>query len=63
MRSAEVRVIGSDRVRYSVYEGGKLYILNTDYDMPVSVRIEAYGKTAALTLDSLELRTVDLGEI
>ena len=59
-RECDIKVIGSDRVRYSVYEGNKLYLLNTDYDMPVKVKI-LYGQNdMTIELDSLELRSVQL---
>lgn len=59
-RNCDVQVLGSDRVRYSVYEGDKVYLLNTDYDMPVIVKL-VYGEDSqTITLDPLELRTVQL---
>lgn len=51
---------GSDRVRYSVYEGGKLYLLNTDYDMPITVKVISGGKEQTVTLESLELKVLQI---
>ena len=55
-RSCDIKVIGSDRVRYTVYEGDKIYLLNTDYDMPVIIKVCKGEREETLTLDSLELR-------
>ena len=59
-RNCEIQVIASDRLRWSVYEGNKLYLLNTDYDLPIAVKILHQGQELTLTLDALELRTVQL---
>jgi hypothetical protein len=59
-RGCEVKVTGSDKVRYAVYEGNKMYLLNTDYDMPASVKITFNGKEQIVTLDSLELKAIEL---
>ena len=32
-RECDIKLIGNDRVRYAVYEGKRIYLLNTDYDM------------------------------
>lgn len=58
-RQSDIKVIGSDRVRWSVYEGDKIYILNTDYDMPVTVKVIKGKAAKTITIDSLELRTVE----
>ena len=58
-RTCDVQVIGSDRVRYAVYEGGKMYLLNTDYDLPVIVKVIRGGKEEMLTLDALELKILE----
>jgi hypothetical protein len=57
---AEVKVKGPDSLRYTVYPTGDLYLLNTDYDMPILVRVIADGKTTDITLDSLELKHIKL---
>lgn len=59
-RNCDIKVIGSDRVRYTVYEGDKLYLLNTDYDMPVIVKVIKGDAETTVTLDSLELKTIQL---
>ena len=35
-RNCNIKVIGSDRVRYAVYDGGKMYILNTCRNLHIS---------------------------
>jgi hypothetical protein len=62
-RNCEIKVTASDRLRYSVYEDGKIYLLNTDYDLPISVKIEYQGMVELFTLNSLELRIIDLNNI
>ena len=57
---ATVKVKGPDSLRYTVYDSGDIYLLNTDYDMPILVRIIADGKTTDVTLDSLELKHIKL---
>jgi len=56
-----LRVLSSDRLRYAVYEGNKIYLLNTDYDLPITVKI-MYGdgdsRVKEITLDPLELKAV-----
>ena len=59
-RSCEVKVICSDRVRYSVYEGGKVYLLNTDYDLPATAKVISGEREQTVTLEPLELKTVYL---
>lgn len=59
-RNCDIQVIGSDRVRYSVYEGDKMYLLNTDYDLPVTIKVVKDGTEQLVTLESLELKTLQL---
>lgn len=59
-RDCEIRVLASDRLRYAVYEGNKVYLLNTDYDMPIVARITFDGKTQDITLEPMELKAVQL---
>lgn len=61
-RCADIQVLSSDRLRYAVYEGNKIYLLNTDYDLPITVKILVKGsnKTLDLTLDPLELKAIEL---
>jgi len=59
-RSCDIQVIGSERLRYAVYEGNKMYLLNTDYDMPITVKILSGEKEYTITLDSLEMKTLEV---
>lgn len=58
-RRCEVQVLCGDRVRWAAYEGGKLYMLNTDYDLPAPVKILRCGREQTLTLQPMELRAVE----
>lgn len=57
-RSCDIKVYGSDKLRFAVYEGGKIYLLNTDYDSNIEVTIERNGKQSTYTLEPCELRII-----
>lgn len=57
-RECDVRVYAPDSVRFSVYAGNKVYLLNTDYDNAAAVKIEINGKVTQTTLQPCELKTV-----
>ena len=57
-RSAALKVLASDKVRFSVYEEGDVYLLNTDFDVPAFARIEKDGKTTEITLAPTEIKHV-----
>lgn len=59
-RNSEIKVIASDKLRYTVYDGGKMYLLNTDYDLPITVKIIYGEKEILVNLDSLEMKTLQL---
>lgn len=59
-RNCRIKVIGSDRIRYTVYRNERIYLLNTDYDMPVTVKIINGEREMIVTLESLELKAVPL---
>ena len=59
-RTADIQVLGSDRLRWAVYERDKLYLLNTDYDMPITVKIIKGNIEKDVTLDSLELKSINI---
>ena len=58
-RNSDVRVLGSDRLRWAQYPGGKLYLLNTDFDLPITVKCIRDEREECVTLNPLELRTVE----
>ena len=41
-RNAHIKVYGADSLRFSVYEGDKVYLLNTDFDNSIFATID-YG--------------------
>jgi len=53
-------VLGGDRLRWSVYEGNIVYLLNTDYDVPVTAKITDGSLTRTVTLQPLELKRVEM---
>jgi hypothetical protein len=59
-RACDLKVISNGALRYAVYEGGKMYLLNTDYDLPISVKITYGDKTETLTIEPLEMKTYQL---
>ena len=59
-RECDIKVISSDRLRYSVYEGDKIYLLNTDYDLPIQVKIIKGDAEQVVTLEPLELKTLQV---
>lgn len=61
-RECDIRVLGSDRLRYSVYgdeNSGKMYLLNTDFDLPITVKVIRKGVEELITVKSLELKTLE----
>ncbi len=57
-RAADVKVLANDKVRFSVYESGDVYLLNTDFDIPLYARIEKDGAATEVTLAPSELKHV-----
>ncbi len=58
-RAADIKVACSDKVRFSVYEGNKMYFLNTDFDCKSYAKITHNGKTTELTLDPCEFKIME----
>ena len=57
--SPNFRILSSDRLRYAVYDFNRIYLLNTDYDMPITVKIiygDADSRERVVTLAPLELK-------
>lgn len=59
--NAKVRVIGPDSLRYTVYENGDIYLLNTDYDCSTIAEIIADGYREKVELAPVELKKVSTG--
>ena len=57
-RVCETKITSNGALRYSVYEGDKIYLLNTDYDFPINVSIQTPQKTLETVLAPLELKTI-----
>ncbi len=58
-RNADVKVLAGDSVRFAVYEGGKVYLLNTDYDIPAAARISWGEREMTVMLEAGELKAVE----
>lgn len=59
-RTADIKVISSDKLRYSVYEDGGMYLLNTDYDLPLSAKIRSGDRELQVTVEPLELKKISV---
>ena len=59
-RNADVKVYGGDRLRFTVYEGNKIYLLNTDMDCSVEAVIECGDQKLQVTLAPMELKPIQL---
>lgn len=59
---ARVRAIGPDTLRYTVYENGDVYLLNTDYDTAYDAKLVIDGKiTEVVHLEPMELKHLKTG--
>ena len=57
---ASVKVNGPDTLRYSVYEDGSVYLLNTDYDTEYTVSVIYGEKCERVSLKPLELKHIKI---
>jgi len=62
-RETDIKVTSNGALRYSVYNNGKIYLLNTDYDFPINVRIETEKTIYDEILNPLELKSVNIQEV
>jgi len=59
-RAAHIKVRGGDKLRFTVYEGDKVYLLNTDFDVPTVAIIDyGNGEEKRFILEPLELKPVE----
>jgi len=58
--TAKVRVLGPDKLRYSVYEDGSVYLLNTDYDIEYTVTVYVNNEAQKFSLTPLELKHIKI---
>lgn len=49
-KNADIKVAGSERVRYTVYQDGKIYLLNTDFVMCVRTEIKLKQQKASVSI-------------
>lgn len=61
-RECDVKIYANDRVRFSVYEGNRIYLLNTDYDCNAEVYVKRGKKTEHYTLLPCEFRALESAE-
>ena len=55
-RTSDLKVIGSDKLRFAMYEGEtlyKLYIFNTDYNVEQKVKVFFKDQAVEKTIDSV----------
>ena len=58
-RAADVKIHGGDKLRFTVYEGNKIYLLNTDFDCKVEAIIDYGTEKKSFILEPLELKIVE----
>ncbi len=58
-RCADVKVYGSDQLRFSVYEGDKVYLLNTDFDNDIVATIDYGTHKEKIILEPCEFKAVE----
>ncbi|MBR5140648.1 MAG: hypothetical protein IKV16_06285, partial [Clostridia bacterium] len=59
-RSAPVKVLANDKVRFSVYESGDMYLLNTDFDVPSHAIVLKDGKRVEVDLLPCEMKHIKI---
>ena len=62
-RAADIKVYGGDALRFSVYQGGKVYLLNTDFDNRIGATVDYGDHKVTFTLEPCELKVVEKGTI
>ncbi len=58
-RTADIKVYGNDSIRFSVYEGGKVYLFNTDFDHKAEVVIDYGTHKKNIKLEPCEFMPVE----
>ncbi|MBQ2743162.1 MAG: hypothetical protein IJF32_10210, partial [Oscillospiraceae bacterium] len=58
-RTAPIKVYGNDSLRFSVYEGDKVYLLNTDFDNRITATIDYGDSKKSFTLEPCEFKAVE----
>ena len=58
-RASDLKVTSSDKIRFAVYEDEenyKMYILNTDFDLPESCIVDYKGEKTTFTVAPCDLK-------
>ncbi len=58
-RQCPIKVYGGDKLRFTVYEGDKVYLLNTDFDCPIHAVIDYGNEKREFTLKPREFKPVE----
>ena len=61
-RTSDLKVVGSDKIRFAMYEGDdkyKLYVFNSDFNFEQKVRITFKGETVEKVIDSVGLEIIE----
>ncbi len=58
-RAADVKVYGGDKLRFTVYEGNKIYLLNTDFDCKIEAIVDYGTEKKSFILEPLELKVIE----
>ena len=61
-RQAHIKVYGADSLRFSVYEGDKVYLLNTDFDNKIFATVDYGTEKKEFVLNPGELKPVEREE-
>ena len=59
-RSAPVKVLANDKVRFSVYDAGDMYLLNTDFDVPSHATVLKNGNRIDVELMPCEMKHIKI---
>ncbi len=57
-RGCDIKVYGSDKLRFAVYEGDVVYLLNTDFDSEIIVTVERGGEKINVNLAPCEMKSI-----
>ena len=57
-RMCDIKVYGSDRLRFAVYEGDKVYLLNTDFDSEIIATVNKNGEEIKVNLKPCEFKAI-----
>ena len=61
-RASDLKVVSSDKIRFAVYEDEenyKMYILNTDFDLPESCIVDYKGNKTSMTINPCDLKILE----